>query len=92
MPEYDSNFLGIPLPLPTFTPARVADILHSSDLAQGTLAIYPNYAVVTDRRYRATAFAVMHIDQAKFQKTVRSNKWQIDSRIGQQWQLDNVYY
>ena len=92
MPEYDSNFLGLPLPLPTFTPARIADILHSSDLAQGTLATYPNYAVVTDRRYRAPAFAVMHIDQAKFQKTVRSNKWQIDSRIGQQWQLDNAYY
>ena len=92
MPEYDSNFLGVPLPLPTFTPARVADILQSSNLAQGRLAIYPNYVVVTDKRYRAPALVVLHIDQANFQKTVRSNKWQIDSRVGQEWQLDNAYY
>ena len=92
MPEYDSNFLAVPLPLPTFTPARVADILQSSNLAQGRLALYPNYAVVTDKRYRAPAFTVLHIDQSKFQPTVRSDKWQIDSRIGAEWQLDDAYY
>jgi endonuclease G len=92
MPEYDSKFLGIELPLPTFTPARVADILKSSSLAQDLLATYPNYAVVTDKRYRAPAFVVSHLDQAKFQKTVRSDRWQIDSRVGQEWQLDNAYY
>ncbi|MEO6245739.1 MAG: DNA/RNA non-specific endonuclease [Opitutaceae bacterium] len=92
MPDYDPNFLGVNLPLPAFTPARVADILKSSDLAQHTLATYQNYSVVTDKRYRAPAFVVSHIDQGKFQKTTRSDRWQIDSRVGQAWQLDNAYY
>lgn len=92
MAEYDSKFLGIELPLPTFSPVRVADILHSSALTPDGLATFPNYAVVTDKRHRAPAFSVLHIDQRKFQKTVRSNAWLIDSRIGAEWQLDDTYY
>ena len=92
MPAYDANFLGIHLPLPQFSPARVADILHAPLLTPDGLATFPNYAVTTDKRYRAPAFAVLHIDQTKFQKTTRSNKWQVDSRVGAEWQLDNSYF
>ena len=90
--EYDANFLGVNLPLPRFSPARVADILQQAQLTPDGLATYPNYAVVTDKRYRAPAFAVLLIDQTKFQKTKRSNKWRIDSRVGAEWQLDDSYY
>ncbi|MBI2812825.1 MAG: DNA/RNA non-specific endonuclease [Opitutae bacterium] len=92
MTEYDENFLGIPLPLPTFTPARVADILAPSSQLPGGLAIYPNYAVATDKRHRAPAYAVLHLDQSRLRTTKRSNKWKIDSRVGADWQLDNSYY
>src|SRR5712671_448095 len=92
MTEYDSRFLGIELPLPKFSPARVGDILQLGSLAAGGLATYPNYAVTTDKKHRAPAFAVLHIDQKKFQKTTRSDNWQIDTRVGAEWQLDNSYY
>jgi endonuclease G len=92
MPEYDQNFLGVALPLPSFTPARVADILPASPQLQGGLATYPNYAVVTDKKFRAPAFAVLHIDQNKLKPTTRSNQWKIDSRVGSEAQLDASYY
>ncbi len=92
MPEYDQNFLGVALPLPNFTPARVADIVPPSPQLPGGLAAYPNYAVVTDKRFRAPAFAVLHLDQAKLITTTRSSTWKIDSRVSAEWQLDNSYY
>jgi endonuclease G, mitochondrial len=92
MNEYDENFLGITLPLPSFTPARVADIVPPSPQLPDGLATYPNYAVVTDRTFRAPAFTVLHIDQARLRTTTRSNDWKIDSRVGADWQLDNSYY
>lgn len=92
MTEYDKNFLGIPLPLPRFTPARVADILPPSPQLPDGLAVYPNYAVVTDKKFRAPAFAALHIDQPKLKTSKRSNRWRIDSRVGAEAQLDNSYY
>jgi endonuclease G, mitochondrial len=92
MTEYDENFLGVALPLPSFTPARSADIVPPSAQLPNGLATYPNYGVATDKRYRAPAFAVLHIDQTGLKKTTRSNKWKIDSRIGAGWQLDDSYY
>ena len=62
MAEYDENFLGVALPLPGFTPARIADVVPPSPQLPHGLAVYPNYAVVTDKKLRAPAFAVLHID------------------------------
>ena len=92
MPEYDENFLGVALPLPSFTPARSADIVPQSPQLPRGIAVYPNYAVVTDKKFRAPAFAVLHIDQPKLKTSTRSNRWRIDSRVGAEWQLDNSYY
>ena len=92
MPAYDPNFLGVKLPLPKFTPARVADILQQAELTPDRLATYPNYAVTTDKRHFAPAFAVLHIDQGKLLTTKRKSSWQIDSRVGAEWQLDDAYY
>jgi endonuclease G len=92
MIEYDKNFLGVALPLPGFTPARVADIVPPSAQLLGGLATYPNYAVVTDQKFRQPAFAVLHIDQPKLKTSTRSNQWKIDSRIGAGSQLDDSYY
>lgn len=92
MTEYDQNFLGIALPLPSFTPARVADIVPPSAQLPGGLATYPNYAIVTDKKFRAPAFAVLHLDQNALKKTTRSNQWKTDSRIGAEAQLEESYY
>ena len=92
MAEYDENFLGVALPLPSFTPARSADIVPRSPQLPDGLAVYPNYAVVTDKKFRAPAFAVLHIDQPKLKASTRSDAWKIDSRVGAECQLDNSYY
>ena len=92
MIEYDENFLGLKLPLPGFTAARAADILPPSPKLPGGVATYPNYAVVTDKKFRAPAFAVLHIDQSLFQKTTRKKTWQIDDRVGAEAQLNHFYY
>lgn len=92
MTDYDASFLGIHLPLPEFKPVRSGDVLQRSGLSNGVRATYPNYGVVTDRRRRAPAYAVLHIDQDLIKTTKRKSSWQIDSRIGSEAQLDDAYF
>jgi endonuclease G len=89
---YDERFLGVQLPLPQARPERSGEILRCDALTNGILAEYPNYAVVTDCKHRAPAFSVLQINQDLEKKTTRSNKWQIDSRVGADNQLDDAYY
>ena len=92
MTEYDAEFLGIHLPLPVFTPARSGDILQKPGLVNDELATFPNYGVTTDRRHRAPAFTVLHIDQKKKKTTKRAKTWKTDTRIGAEFQLDDSYF
>lgn len=92
MNGYDKNFLGVELPLPIVSPSRSGDVLVRQELNQDGIAAYPTYAVLTDKRLRAPIYSVLHIDQNQLKKVERTNNWKIDSRIGEEYQLDNSYY
>lgn len=92
MNGYDANFLGINLPLPSFTAARAGDILGATPKLADGIAPYPNYSAVTDKRFRQPAFTALHIEQGKLKPSVRKKHWKVDSRIGSEWQLDDSYY
>lgn len=94
MAGFDPNFLGpnIRLPLPKVSPARTGDVLVSAQLDSSTLAMYPNYAVITDKRHRAPLYVVALLDNTARKKTNRSDNWRIDQRIGRDGQLDDAYF
>lgn len=92
MPGYNPNFLPEPVPLPTFAPSVAGDVLRRSELRDGVFADYENYTVAMHRPYRTLLFAALNVDQALHKRTERSDRWRIDSRIGEAHQLDNAYY
>jgi len=97
MPGYAPDFLGISLPLPTFSAALIGDVLQRDELAPNPdgisiLAHYPNYTLVTNRRLRTPLFSALNIDQNKFRISQGGKRWRIDSRIGADFQLNNDYY
>ncbi len=89
---YDENFLGVCLPLPVAKPSRDGAILRREELTNRVLAEYPTYAVVTDTNKRSPVYVVALIDQQQMKKTSRTDKWRIDTRIGDDFQLDDSYY
>lgn len=89
---YDENFLGVRLPLPVAKPERIGAVLRRSGLRDETIADYPNFAVVTDAEKRSPAYVVAMINQPLMKKTSRTDKWRVDTRIGEEFQLDNAYY
>ncbi len=103
MVGYNPDFLGdgFKVPMPTFRPELVGDILSASGLASkddGNQALgniyadYPNYTIVTNRARRQPILAALNIDQKKIFQVPRRDRWRTDSRIGREFQLDNDYY
>ena len=92
MPGYDPNFLAEPVPLPEFSPSIAGDVLHRSDLRDSVYADYVNYTVAMHRPFRTLLFAALNVNQKRYRKTDRAKRWRIDSRIGEENQLDNAYY
>lgn len=89
---YDPNFLGQPLPLPSFSPELEGLVLKKPELDNQIYAHYHNYTVVMHRELRTPLFAALNIDQDKIKSVKRSRRWHIDTRIGAANQLDNDYY
>lgn len=93
MPGYNVNFLdGITLPMPSFSPGLAGLVVKQSELRNEFYADYINYTVVTSKEKCSPIFVALNIDQNLLQKTRRSDKWQIDTRIGAQFQINNDYY
>jgi endonuclease G len=95
MQGYDPDFLGMHLPLPSFSIALEPQILkHEPDLRDGMIADYIHYSVIMneDINKRSPVFAALNIDRGRFRKTNRGNNWEIDDRIGFENQLNNDYY
>ncbi|MDY6938838.1 MAG: DNA/RNA non-specific endonuclease [Cyanobacteriota bacterium] len=94
MQGYDPAFLGnnITLPVPTFAPSLAGHVLHSARLADEIFANYVNYSIVTHRQKRSPIIACANIDRTLIKNVPRSRDWNIDSRIGWEFQLDNDYY
>lgn len=90
---YNENFLeGIVLPMPTFSPQLAGAVLTKPELKNGIFANYVNYTAVTNRERRSPIIVALNIDQELLKKTKRRDRWQIDSRIGSEYQLNNDYY
>ena len=90
MKGYQENFLtGINLPLPTFS-----TILSDEVLDEGKVFHYPTYSVImsSSSEKRSPVIVCLNVDQNKLRSTKRSNRWQVDPRIGYENQLDNDYY
>lgn len=94
MAGYDADFLGnnISLPLPAFDQALVGNVLENDLLAENIRADYPHYSVITNRHRRSPIFAALNVDQSQMLAVARSDNWRIDSRVGDDFQLDNDYY
>lgn len=94
MAGYDPNFLGngINLPVPSFAPSLAGDVLRSSLLEDDIFAGYINYSIITHRVRRSPIIACVNINQNLYKSVSRSKDWNIDTRIGADFQLDNDYY
>ncbi len=92
MAGYDKNFLDIEVPLPDFAPSLEDYVLRDEDLRETYFAEYVNYTIAMHREHRTALFCALNIDQNKIKSVKRSNKWRLDSRIGNDFQLNNDYY
>ncbi len=92
MTGYNPNFLPKRVPLPSFSPTVEGDVLQRTELRDGIYADYANYTIAMHKPFRTLLFAALNVDQKKYKKTERSDRWRIDSRIGGENQLDNAYY
>lgn len=94
MKGYDPNFLGenIPLPLPEFSPALVGNVLNKPELRDGIYADYIHFTIAMNRDRRSPIYTALNINQSLIKSARRKKTWDIDTRIGYEFQLDNDYY
>lgn len=95
MVGYDPDFLGsdVRLPMPQFSPALVGHVLNNRlELRDGIYADYVNFTIVMNRVRRSPILAALNIDQNKLRNVSRKRDWEIDTRIGEAFQLNNDYY
>ncbi len=94
MAGYNPDFLGngINLPVPSFAPSLAGDVLRSSLLEDDIFATYINYSIITHRVRRSAIVTCVNIDQNLIKNVPRKRGWDIDTRIGADFQLDNDYY
>lgn len=96
MSGYDEFFLrGIRLPLPTFSRELGDEVLKDeAHLRNGMIADYLHYSLVVNIQSdkRSPVYVACNIDQNLLRETKRTDKWRIDSRVGDRNQLDNAYY
>jgi len=92
MAGYRTDFLAVPVALPTLGPSLAGDVLVQPALRDGIFADYENYTVVMHRERRAPIYAALNIDQEGLHSVPRRGGWEVDTRIGAPHQLDNDYY
>jgi endonuclease G len=92
MNGYNPKFLGINIPFPEFSPSLVSSVLKKDALDQEIYVNYYNYTTVINRELRTPIFNAFNIDQSKLFNVKRKKNWDIDSRVGNENQLNNDYY
>ena len=94
MDGYNPDFLGegTSLPLPTFSPALVDNVLDKPELRDGIYADYIHFTIVMNQLRRSPIFAALNINQNLLKVVDRKSSWSIDKRIGSEFQLNGGYY
>ena len=92
MNGYNPEFLGTNIPFPEFSPSLVSSVLKKETLNQEIYVNYYNYTIVINRELRTPIFNAFNIDQSKLFNVKRKEGWDIDSRVGNENQLNNDYY
>lgn len=92
MPGYDTNFLSVRVPLPTFSAGLSREVLKRDQLRDRRFADYVNYTVVMHRSHRTPLFSALNFDQKLKKRTKSKGSWRTDKRIGAANQLNNDYY
>lgn len=87
---YDSDFLGVDIPLPKVDPERAAPLLK--DPTQHELK-YTHFSVIMDKERRQPLVTAENINGASHQEIERTNDdWCFDSRMAREYQLGNEAY
>jgi endonuclease G len=92
---YQTDFLGLDLPLPTFSAALAGEIhQQNAQLRAGYIADYIHYSIVQNGSgdKRSPAFVALNINQDLHKSAKRRDNWRTDSRIPNEFQLNNDYY
>ena len=92
MDGYNPDFLGINIPFPDFSPSIASSVLRKETLIEEIYVNYHNYTVVINQELRTAIFNAFNIDQSKLFDVARKKDWDIDSRVGNENQLNNDYY
>ncbi|NEP07295.1 MAG: endonuclease, partial [Okeania sp. SIO4D6] len=94
MVGYNPEFLGtdFPLPMPSFSPSLVGNVLRKPELRDDIYVDYINFTVIMNRVRRSPLVTALNIDQNLLKKVERKSRWDIDTRVGCEYQLDNDYY
>lgn len=97
MAGYDPKFLGnglpgFEIPLPTFGPKLDGDVLRRPGLSGEVWANYPHYSIAVNRVKRTPVVAALNINQSQFVSGLSSASWDIDTRVGEDFQLGGEYY
>ena len=88
---YDPTFLGVNIPLPTFTDALENDVLKKSTFTDSVWTEYIHYSLATNKELRQPICVALNIDQ-KLIQSVKRGGWDEDERVGSEYQLNNDYY
>jgi endonuclease G len=89
---YDSQFLGVEVPLPRFAPDTKKKIVHVDGSPNGLLN-YTHYSVAMHEDRRLAAYVVCNIDGSLSHNIRRGrDKWYYDPRIDRQLQAGNELY
>ena len=93
---YQQDFIGdgIVVEQPGFSPELEGAVYQGPNLRETIYLDYAHYTVVMNKTTRQLIFAASNIDQNKHIQINRdeSRDWDIDSRIGEDQQLDNRFY
>ena len=97
---YQSNFIGVEIPLPAFGVTLQKDVLvktkddafyEAFDDTTGAWREYIHYSVATNKARRQPICVALNVNQSLLKKVDRGG-WKIDKAIGAEFQLDNSYY
>ncbi len=91
---YDPDFIGIAkgVPMPTFAPSMEDFILKKTELRSDVYADYIHYSAIMRKDTKQPILVASNIFQKQHISTERKTKWEIDSRVGSENQLNNDHY